>query len=314
MSCDVQRVIDIAKGEIGYLEKETWSDLDDKTANAGDENFVKYSRDLAKISYFNSSKKGVAWCAIFVAWDYVQAYGPKAAKKLLCQPTRGNCGAGCNSFMNYFKSKKQFYSEPNVGDIIFFWSSEKPTEAGHTGIVTKVTSKYVYTVEGNTSSDNGVVENGGSVNDKKYRIDYERIAGYGRPNYANVNPDAGYEDSTTFADDVEQNNKEEANMVTGQAWVVAKNGTTVNYRKAPSKIAAKVSGCKTIKTGEEVYIKTSDDVWAAVEYKGYQGYMMLEFLTTENPNKESETVSDRSVDQIVADITALVKELAVRAK
>lgn len=305
MSCSIQRVIEIATGEIGYLEKETWDQLDSKTGNAGDENYVKYSRDLAKIGYFNSSKKGVAWCSIFVAWDFVQAFGKTAARKLLCQPFTDNCGAGCNSAMNYFKRKKQFYNSPQVGDVIFFWSGSKPTEAGHTGLVVKVTSTHVYTIEGNTSADAGVVENGGSVNDKKYKLGYSRIAGYGRPDYAGVDPDAGYEDVIVPTD------KEEGIMLTGQAWVVAKNGTTVNYRKSPSKIALRVSGCNTIKTGEEVYIKSSDGTWAAVEYNGYKGYMMVEFLTTENPNDH---VPGRTVDQIVADITALVKELAAMAK
>lgn len=42
---DKQKVISVALNEVGYLEKETWDQLDDATANVGDENFVKYSRD-----------------------------------------------------------------------------------------------------------------------------------------------------------------------------------------------------------------------------------------------------------------------------
>ena len=45
MNSNIQAVIDTAKSQVGYLEKETWSNLDDPTANAGDENYVKYSRD-----------------------------------------------------------------------------------------------------------------------------------------------------------------------------------------------------------------------------------------------------------------------------
>jgi murein L,D-transpeptidase YcbB/YkuD len=41
----------------------------------------------------------------------------------------------------------------------------------------------VYTVEGNTSSESGVVANGGGVFKKKYKLNYTRIYGYGRPNY-----------------------------------------------------------------------------------------------------------------------------------
>lgn len=312
MSCNIQRLIEIAKAEIGYVEKATWEQLDSKTGNAGDENYVKYSRDLAKISYFNSAKKGVAWCSIFVAWDFVQAYGPNAARKLLCQPRTGNAGAGCNSAMNYFKAKGRLHSEPQVGDVIFFWYSAKPTEAGHTGIVTKVTSTHVYTIEGNTNSDSGVVENGGAVNDKKYRLGHERIAGYGRPDYEGVEPDNGYQEK-------EQNIelKGENDMIPGIAWVNVEQGTTVNYRQRPNIKADRVVGCPTIKQHEEVYIKTSDGTWAAVEYQGYCGYVMTKYLTPDNPNQEMAPEveeTERAADQIVAEITMLLQELAAKAK
>jgi LysM repeat protein len=45
---------------------------------------------------------------------------------------------------------------------------------------------YVYTIEGNTSSSSGVVANGGCVAEKKYKLSYGRIAGYGRPDYNSI--------------------------------------------------------------------------------------------------------------------------------
>lgn len=53
----------------------------------------------------------------------------------------------------------------------------------HTGLVYRVDGTYVYTIEGNTSGANGVVANGGGVCKKKYRLTYNRIAGYGRPDW-----------------------------------------------------------------------------------------------------------------------------------
>lgn len=53
----------------------------------------------------------------------------------------------------------------------------------HTGLVVKVTRDRVYTIEGNTSSAQGVVANGGSVENKSYPINYSKIGGYGRPKY-----------------------------------------------------------------------------------------------------------------------------------
>lgn len=183
MYYDKQKVINTALAEVGYLEKESNAQLDSKTANAGDENFTKYARDLAKVGFFNGRKQGAAWCAVFVAWSFYKTWGKAAALKLLCQPSSGNCGAGCKYALNYFKTKGQLHtSNPQPGDIIYFYSSDKSTIA-HTGLVYKATGSKVYTVEGNTSGASGVIDNGGGVCKKAYSLKYGRIAGYGRPNY-----------------------------------------------------------------------------------------------------------------------------------
>lgn len=184
MSYDKQKAIDIALSEVGYLEKATNSNLDDKTANAGSGNYTKYARDLAKYPYFNGSKQGAAWCAVFVAWCFVQAYGKDAALKLLCQPTKpaNNAGAGCKYMRQYFQSKGQLHTSPQPGDAIFFYNGDK-SQIQHTGLVYKVDSSKVYTVEGNTSGASGVISNGGGVCTKSYSLSYARLAGYGRPEY-----------------------------------------------------------------------------------------------------------------------------------
>ena len=187
MSCYVDVLIKLAKAEVDYLEKKSNKDLDSKTANAGDKNYTKYARDLDKISgFYNGRKQGYAWCDVFVDWLFVQAYGVENAKRLLCQPDK-SCGAGCNSSMKYYKAKKQLHTSPKIGDQIFFYNSAL-TEASHTGVVVDVDSKYVYTIEGNTSSSSGVVANGGCVREKKYSLTYNRIAGYGRPKYDDTTP------------------------------------------------------------------------------------------------------------------------------
>ena len=177
----IEKLIDIAKNEIGYLEKKTNSQLDDKTANAGSGNYTKYARDLDNIpGFYNGKKNGFAWCDVFVDWCFVQAFGVDKAKSLLLQPNK-SLGAGCHYSAQYYKNAGQFFNTPKKGDQIFFYDSSNGI--GHTGIVVNVDSSYVYTIEGNTSSDPGVVPNGGSVNDKKYKLSYSRIAGYGRPKY-----------------------------------------------------------------------------------------------------------------------------------
>jgi len=193
MASDRQKVIDIALEEDGYLEKATTEQLDEKTANAGNKNYTKYARDLADVRFFNGRKQGTAWCSVFVAWCFFKAYGKAAALALLCQPSNAanNCGAGCKFARGYFKAKGQLYtSNPQAGDVIFFYSKDK-SSISHTGIVYKVDSTYVYTVEGNTSSASGVVANGGAVAKKKYSHTYNRLAGYGRPAYGNIGTETG---------------------------------------------------------------------------------------------------------------------------
>lgn len=184
MAYDKKKVIEIALAEVGYLEKASKSQLDSKTANAGSANITKYARDLAAIGYFNGNKQGVAWCATWLCWCFYKAYGKAAALKLLCQPTKAanNAGAGCKHARNYFKTKGRLMDTPQPGDQIFFYSADK-SSISHTGLVYDVDSTYVYTVEGNTSSASGVVPNGGAVAKKKYKLNYSRIAGYGRPDY-----------------------------------------------------------------------------------------------------------------------------------
>ena len=53
-------VIAIALAEVGYKEKASNSQLDDKTANAGSNNYTKYARDLKNAGYYNGNKNGYA--------------------------------------------------------------------------------------------------------------------------------------------------------------------------------------------------------------------------------------------------------------
>lgn len=177
------RVIEIALAEEGYLEKATNAQLDSKTANAGRGNWTKYARDLHAAGYYNGNKNGYAWCDVFFDWLIWKLCGEDAekAQSIICQT--GPYGAGCTNSAQYYKQGGRFHTaNPVPGDQIFFWNAGK-TAAAHTGLVYKVDDTYVYTIEGNTSGDAGVVENGGGVFRKKYTLNYHRIYGYGRPRY-----------------------------------------------------------------------------------------------------------------------------------
>lgn len=180
MSNYASQVISIAEAEVGYLEKASSSNLDSKTANPGDKNYTKYARDLDAITdFYNTAKQSVAWCCVFVHWCFVQAYGVDTAKELTHQPSK-SLGAGVGYCMDYYKNYNQFHvSNPKVGDQIFFGDSDSQT---HTGLVYKVDSQKVYTIEGNTPDPTGSNAYNG-VYKNEYALSDTSILGYGRPLY-----------------------------------------------------------------------------------------------------------------------------------
>lgn len=190
MANTVDKVIKIAKAEVGYLEKSASaykknpSVLDKKTEGAGSDNYTKYGRDMHKI-YPSVMDFPAYWCDAFVDWCFYKAYGVTTAKSLLC----GNFDDYTVASATMYKKKKAWHTykeTPQVGDQIFFvksGTSQTISNICHTGLVYKVTSSKVYTIEGNTSGGNTVVSNGGGVAYKEYPLSYNRIAGYGRPKY-----------------------------------------------------------------------------------------------------------------------------------
>ena len=179
----MHKVVSVALGEVGYLEKHTPEQLDDKLSNPGQENYTKYARDMAAhLGFYLGSKQGYPWCDVFVDWCFTEAYGVQNARKLLCQPVFSK-GAGCRYSFGYYQEAGRLFFYPQPGDQIFFRREEAIC---HTGIVVKVSQDTVFTVEGNTSDEAGVIPNGGCVTEKQYPIDSNQIAGYGRPDYSLV--------------------------------------------------------------------------------------------------------------------------------
>lgn len=176
MANTVDKVLKIANEEVGYMEKASNKNLDNKVSNIGYNNYVKYWRDL------KPEWQGQPWCNAWINWIFVEAYGEVAAKKLLC--TDGDWSYYTPTSANYFKKKGQWKTKsekPKVGDIIFF---KNTTRICHVGLVVKVDDAYVYTIEGNTSGASGVVANGGMVyGQKKYKHTYSKISGYGVVKY-----------------------------------------------------------------------------------------------------------------------------------
>ena len=147
----IQKVIKIAEGEIGYLEKKSNYKLDSKTANAGSKNYTKYWRDVYP------SFQGQAWCAAWVSWILMQAFGKDMAAKLL----KHWPFVYCPTLGSLFTKN----ANPKVGDIVLFYRNGT---FAHTGIVVDVQGNKFWTIEGNASGASGITPNGGGVVRKSY--------------------------------------------------------------------------------------------------------------------------------------------------
>ena len=169
-------VASLALAEVGYKEKASNSQLNDKTANAGHNNWNKYAAyiDQNCPDFYNGKKNGFDWCDIFHDYLHIAAAGDaEVARKALYQPKKST-GAGCDYSAQFYRDNGAWIERggtPKVGDQIFFGPKGRER---HTGTVVGVDSNYVYTVEGNSSD---------MVAKRQYSRSDTNITGYGRPNY-----------------------------------------------------------------------------------------------------------------------------------
>lgn len=180
MSNAVDKLIRVAEAQIGYLEKRSNKDLDDKTKNAGDKNYTKYNRDL--LEWTGVGSINAQWCQAFVDWCFIEAFGKADAKKLIYVWTNYT-PTGSDAFKKRGRYIKRGKGTPKRGDVIYFYSSAKG-RIGHVGIVIKVEGKKVYTIEGNTSGASSLITNGGGVRKKSYSMSSSYIDGYGSVDYS----------------------------------------------------------------------------------------------------------------------------------
>ena len=162
------RFVALCRAEIGYHEKETNSNLYDKTANKGDKNYTKYAVENAKAGMYNGNKNGFPYCDVF--YDNMMLHlcdmDRVEAERRIFQT--GDLGAGVRYSANYYKQAGRFHvRNPQVGDQIFLY------DYGHTGAVVEVNGDTIKVVEGNTSHN--------CVEEKKYYLCDPMIDGFGRP-------------------------------------------------------------------------------------------------------------------------------------
>lgn len=278
----IDALIATARAEVGYLEKKSNSQLDDKTANAGYNNYTKYWRDVYP------QYQAQAWCACFVSWCMMKTFGLETAKKLLKHWPYVYCPTLGNLFTKH--------ANPQRGDIVIFY---RGGTFAHTGIVTKVEGDVFYTIEGNTSGGSDIVANGGGVCSKYYYNSKLPGTKFCRPDYSLV--------TSILNSNSAPNASNQAVDQSYTAWVgsCTTNGTDV-FSGATG--ASKLSTYPKLNAGNLVDVVGESGTRYHVRIAGkYFGY--VEKNRIKNPNKKKPT---KSPYPFVGKVTA--SKLNVRKK
>lgn len=281
-------VINIAKGEVGYSEKASNKDLDDKKANPGSGNFTKYAKEVGHTN-------GLAWCATFVTWCFTKAAnGDKnKAKEVLC----GANTAGCANNQAAFKRAGRLDMKPQPGDVVYFMNG-----SSHTGLVVAVDGDKITTIEGNTSPGK-FNRDGGCVAEKTYNIKSEkRISGFGHPKFDGESSYKGDDSATTDENtDGNTNSSNENNSSDSSATTDSDNFIT-KASNLFSQYASKVmTGMTTGKWDTNYTTDTSDDSTSTDATE--------DTSTDNNSNEESSGTTYPTVDVSDAKISDLPDKL-----
>lgn len=245
-------IVAVAKTQVGYLEGSLGGTV------AGSNNLQKYGQWYDN----NVDNIGVIrapWCAAFVSWCAKEAGVPSSIVKY---------HAYCPYGVNWFKNQGRFKASasrggsyiPKAGDIIYF-APAGSSESSHIGIVSGCDGSYVYTIEGNTSGQNGEVNDGGGVFAKSYSLSYSRLLGYGVP---------AYQDNSGHKITFESNGGSAVNSVN------VKDGATLTQPANPTRYGFDFGGwycnpeltdpydfSKSVTYGFTLFAKWDEAYWAA---------------------------------------------------
>ena len=252
----IDALIATARAEVGYLEKKSNSQLDDKTANAGYNNYTKYWRDVYP------QYQAEPWCAAFVSWCMMKTFGLNTAKKLLKHWPYVYCPTLGSLFTKY--------ANPQRGDIVIFYRNGT---FAHTGLVTKVEGDKFYTIEGNTSAGTSIIANGGGVCAKSYYNSNLPGTKFCRPDYSIV--------TSILTSNTSSNTSNQPNQASNSSyskWVGScTKDRTVVYSKASGTTA--LSSYKSLNKGNLVDVIGESGYRYKVKIAGkYTGYVDKTYL------------------------------------
>lgn len=143
-------ITNIAQDEVGYQE-------------TGGYNVTKYG------SWFGMQDE---WCVMFIAWCANQA---GISRTVIPKYATTSAMRDYYSPLGRYYSRAASSASPQVGDIYFKGSSA--TNTGHVGLIVKVDSEYIYTVEGNAGP------NADCVYADRHSLDASYFVAFARPAY-----------------------------------------------------------------------------------------------------------------------------------
>lgn len=270
----ISAVTSVLFAEEGYLEKKSASNLDSKTANAGYNNYTKYWRDLNNwglMGYGSGWAGGPQWywCAAFVCWGFIKAFGLDGAKSLLYRLPYILCAQlGADAKMDGMLN-----NDPAKGDIALFWNGSR---FSHTAFIYAVDNTYFYTIEGNTNTSSGVVANGGGVVKKSYNIETYKKKGakFAHPRYKKYVVKEGAA-STSTTETKKDTSTKKTNTINAK---VTTKGGNLNCRSLAStdgKLVGQFANGTTVGVKDKTNSK-----WWKVTGKGTNGKTITGFCST----------------------------------
>ena len=151
-----QKLLLWAAEQIGYCE--------------GGDNFNQYAAmpEISRLLGWDAQNQ--PWCNIFVLAAFVCCFGLETGAAMLYQRV-GHGSALCRASAQFFKDAGAWHTRPEPGNVVFFYVGG---EINHMGIVSRVYTGSVVTIEGNSSD---------MVTERVYAAGDARIAGYGRPKW-----------------------------------------------------------------------------------------------------------------------------------
>lgn len=189
MYCEIRHLG--GKGPVDRIFKRCNGDYSlDNIMNAlkQDQYDTSSSNQVGDSKFWSRHQKCVEFIRKYAEKENSQMDALTRAKILLRQPLNETMTGYTPTGKAYFVNAGAWYTNPEVGDVVYFYSSSKG-RVGHVGIVERVdkSSKVIYTIEGNTSSTE-YAENGGCVAQHAFEYNHiggtNRINGFGRPDFA----------------------------------------------------------------------------------------------------------------------------------